>query len=93
MTASKAQFVVAALLLAGVVGSGAALVTTIHESRRLWQELEALHREQDRLQDDWSALRIEVSRLADHATIDRIARDELGFVDSELRREYAEVRP
>lgn len=87
------QILLAVVLLGGVIGTGIALVTTTHESRRLFQELESLRREQDRLQDDWSALRLEVSTLAGHAEIDRIAREELGLVEPGSNQVYVEVVP
>lgn len=92
MTRGGVELACAIALLAGVVGTGVALVITEHDSRRMFQELEELRREQDRLQDDWSALRIEVSSLAGHARIDRIAREELGFVDPDTTVESAEIR-
>ena len=81
MTRARLETASALLLLGGVVASGVALVTTIHQSRGLFQEREELRSEQDRLQDDWSALSIEVGRLAGHARIDQIAREDMGFVD------------
>ncbi|HEY5666957.1 MAG TPA: cell division protein FtsL [Gammaproteobacteria bacterium] len=85
------EIVLVVVLTAGIVATGVELVTTEHESRRLFQELEALRREQDRLHDDWTALRLEVSTLAGHAEIDRVARDELGLVEPEQRQVYLEV--
>ena len=43
-----AMVLLALLLLAGIVTTGAALVMTTHESRTLFRELEALRREHDR---------------------------------------------
>jgi len=82
---------IAAGLVAAIVATGAAMVTTKHESRRLFQELELLRAEEDRLQDDWSALRIEVHTLASHSRIDEFARGDLGMVDPDARREYVEL--
>ena len=87
------EVLLALVLLAGVVATGVALVTTEHESRRSFQELEALRREQDRLHDDWTALRLEVSTLAGHAEIDRFAREELGLVEPGASQVYVEVVP
>lgn len=88
-----AEIAFAVVLLAGVVGTGVGLVTTTHESRHLFQELELLRREQDRLQDDWSALQLEVSTLAGHARIDMIAREDLGLVEPDARWLYMESIP
>lgn len=81
MKQATAEIALAAVLAAGVVGTGIALVTTKHETRLLFQELQELQREQDRLQDEWSALQLEEGMLAAHARIDQKAREELGFVE------------
>jgi cell division protein FtsL len=83
--------VLALLLLAGIVATGAALVTTTHKSRLLFRELEALRREQDRLRGEWSALQLEVSTLTAPSTIDDRARRELGMIDPDQRLQYVEV--
>jgi cell division protein FtsL len=83
--------VLAALLLAGIVATGALLVTTTHESRSVFRELEALRREQDRMRGEWSALQLEVSTLAAPSAIDNFARQDLGMVDPGQRLQYVEV--
>jgi len=88
-----AEIALAVTLLAGVVGTGVVLVTTTHESRRLFQERELLRYEQDRLLDDWSALQLEVSTLAGHARIDTIAREDLGLVEPDAQWLYLEPVP
>jgi cell division protein FtsL len=90
MSRTVAQAAIAIVLVAGIVATGIALVTTTHESRALFQELEALRREQDRLQGDWSALQLEVSTLAGYARIDALAREKLGMVDPDQRLHYVE---
>ena len=82
----------ATALVAAIVGTGAALVQTTHESRSLFRELEALHREQDHLRGEWSALQLEVGTLAGHARIDSFARGELGMVEPGRDMRYVEVR-
>ena len=79
------------VLLTAIVGTGAALVTTTHESRVLFRELEALRRENDRMRGEWSALQIEVSTLAAPSTIDDFARRELGMIDTDRELQYIEV--
>lgn len=85
------QIALAVVLLGGIISTGITLVSTTHESRQLFRELELLRREQDRLRDEWSALTLEVSHLAGHARIDEIARDELGLVEPDDGRLYVEV--
>lgn len=87
-----AVIVLLVALLAAIVGTGAAMVRTTHESRSLFRELEALRLEQDRLRGDWSALQIEVGTLAGHARIDGFARRELGMTEPGENMRYVEVR-
>lgn len=86
-----AMILLAVLLLAGIVATGAELVLTTHESRTLFRELEALRREQDRMRGEWSALQLEVSTLTAPSAIDEFARRELGMVDPGQRLQYVEV--
>jgi cell division protein FtsL len=81
----------AVALVAAVIGTGAALVAAMHESRGLFQELELLKSEEDRLQDEWSALWIEMHTLASHSEIDAFARGSLGMVEPGERIEYVEL--
>lgn len=85
------EIALAVVLLGGIVSTGMALVSTTHESRQLFRELELLRREQDRLRDEWSALTLEVSHLAGHARIDELARGELGLIEPDEGRLYVEV--
>jgi cell division protein FtsL len=91
MKRPAATALIVLLLLAGIVATGALLVTTTHESRLLFRELEALRREHDRMRGEWSALQLEVSTLAAPSAIDDRARRELGMVDPGQRLEYVEV--
>lgn len=75
------QSMIAVVLLAAIVASGTALIVTIHESRTLFQEREALKREHDRLRGEWSAYTLEVSFLAGHTEIDKLARERFGMID------------
>lgn len=84
----NAEMTFAVILVAGVVATGITLVATIHESRSLFQEHEALKREQDQLDDDWSALQLEASTLAGHARIEGIARNEIGLIEPDERRVF-----
>jgi cell division protein FtsL len=76
----KAQLpeLAAVLLLAvAVTASGVFVIGAKHGSRQLFVELEALNREQDRLQIDWERLQIEQSTYATHPRIEALARERL----------------
>jgi len=81
VTASRRSLLLAIGLAACVAVSAVWTVLTEHESRRLFVELEALKREQDRLQSDWWRLQIEESTWATHARIESAARERLGLVE------------
>lgn len=59
--------------------SGLWLIRAEHDARQLFVELEALNREQDRLQIDWGRLQLEQSTWATHARIESIAHERLNL--------------
>lgn len=93
MTGRTVQMLVIAALVSGIVVTSFSLVATTHESRQLFRELQALEREQDRLQDDWSALVLEVGTLEGHAEIDAFVRRELGMSEPGDRIRFVGVSP
>jgi cell division protein FtsL len=62
-----------------VVVSAVATVYAKHESRKLYAELQVLHRERDRLEMEWGQLQIEQSTWSTHARVERMAREEIGM--------------
>ena len=71
----------AALIVAvAVVVSGVLIVMAKHQSRQLFAELEALKREEARLQDDWGRLQLEQSTWATHPRIEALAGRQLELV-------------
>lgn len=65
------------VLFLAVVGSALGVVYTEHQSRRLFAELQALQREQDRMNEEWGRLQLEQSTWATHGRVERAARAEL----------------
>jgi cell division protein FtsL len=70
---------VAALLLAGTVGSAIAVVQARHEHRQLFVDLSELERERDELNIEFGRLQLEQATWADTHRIERIARSQLGM--------------
>ena len=67
------------ILLAAVLISALAVVSTNHRARKLITEFE---REQERMRAldvEWGQLQLEQSTWANHARIEQIARDKLGM--------------
>lgn len=65
------------LLVAAVLGSALGVVYTEHRGRKLFVELQALQREQDRMNEEWGRLQLEQSTWATHGRIERLARTKL----------------
>jgi len=60
-----------------VVVSAIAVVEVKHQSRSLFVNLEAEYNERDRLNTEWSRLRLEQGALATHSRVERVARESL----------------
>jgi cell division protein FtsL len=64
----------------GVFTSALAVVWSIHETRTLFIGLQGLHAERDRLDIEWSQLKIEQSAWATHGRVENTARKSLNMV-------------
>ena len=77
MSGARFELYASLALAAAVAASGLWLVTVKARARVLFAELEALNREQDRLEIDWGKLQIEQGAYATHARVEEIARERL----------------
>lgn len=68
------------VLWLGLFGSALGVVWSIHETRTLFIELQGLHAERDRLDIEWSQLKIEQSAWATHGRVEQTARTGLHMV-------------
>ena len=68
------------LVGAGLFVSALGVVWSIHQTRTLFIELQALHAERDRLNIEWSQLKIEQSAWATHGRVEQTARAGLNMV-------------
>jgi len=66
-----------AVLGIAVVASAIAVVEVKHQTRSLFVDLEAEYNERDRLNTEWSRLRLEQGALATHSRVERLARESL----------------
>jgi cell division protein FtsL len=74
------------VLLAVLVVSALALITSQHEARRLYVEMERAASHSRQLETDWNHLRVEQSGLATAAIIDSKARRELQLESPNARQ-------
>jgi cell division protein FtsL len=68
------------LLAGGLFASALGVVWSTHETRTLFIELQGLHAERDRLDIEWSQLKIEQSAWATHGRVEQTARAGLNMV-------------
>jgi cell division protein FtsL len=68
------------VLWVGLFASSLGVVWSIHETRTLFIELQGLHAERDRLDIEWSQLKIEQSAWATHGRVEQTARTGLNMV-------------
>ncbi len=73
----RALWVTVLILWMAVLLSAVYLVKVRHEARLQFIELQKLVKQRDDLATEWSQLQIEQSALANHARIDRLARQKL----------------
>ncbi len=90
---SRQPFLLVFVFAVVCVLSSMAMVYTIHESRKLFVELERLTHERDDLNIEWGQLQIEQSTWATHARIERVATDELALVRPTATEIYVIERP
>lgn len=67
------------VLLVLLIACGLALVTSQHQARKLYVELQKGQELQKRLDVEWGQLQLEQSTWAMHARIEKIAARELGM--------------
>lgn len=80
MKLHPAALIAALVVAVAVVVSGLLIVTAEHQTGQLFAELEALKREEARLQIDWGRLQLEQSTWATHARIESLASERLELV-------------
>lgn len=68
-----------AVLMLSLAATGIAVAWSRHESRQLFQELEALNRQRDDLNTEWNQLQVEQGMLTEASRVEFIAREQLGL--------------
>ena len=76
---SPERFGMAVVWLA-IFASALGVVWSIHQTRTSFIELQSLHAERDRLDIEWSQLKIEQSAWATHGRVEHTARTGLNMV-------------
>jgi cell division protein FtsL len=69
-----------AVLVLAVMVSAEAVVSSKHESRKLFVQLQGLEKARDRMNVEWGRLQLEQGTWATHGRVERMARKRLGMV-------------
>ena len=76
---SRAEAMLAAMLVAAVVGSALGVVWVKHQNRKAFAELSALRDERDVLEIEWDKLLLEQSAWATTPRIEQVAAEQLSM--------------
>ncbi|VAW68959.1 Cell division protein FtsL [hydrothermal vent metagenome] len=68
-----------AILILAIMGSSIGVVYSKHQSRKLFVNLQKLHKQIDELNVEWGQLQLEQSAWSSHGRIERIARKKLNM--------------
>jgi len=74
------------VLLVLTVASSFAVIYAKHESRKLFVELQGLHKARDDMEIEWGQLELEQSTLATHGRVEGKAAAKLGMVSPEANQ-------
>lgn len=66
-------------LIMVVFGSALGLLAVRHESRKLFVQLQSLHKQRDALDEEWGRLQLEQATWGTHSRVEEIARVKLGM--------------
>jgi cell division protein FtsL len=67
------------VLIVLVMASAFGVIYTKHQSRKLFVELQALHKARDDMDIEWGQLQLEQSTLATHSRVEGVAGAKLGM--------------
>ncbi len=68
---------VVGLLVLAIMGSALGVIYSKHESRKLFVQLQELHKQIDELDIEWGRLQLEQSAWSSHGRIEDVARKQL----------------
>ena len=74
------------VLLAALLACALGLVTSSHQARKLFGELDRAQADQKRIEVEWGQLQLEQSTWAKHALVEGIATRQLGMHTPDARR-------
>jgi len=73
----KVMWIAIGALILATMASAVAVIYSKHESRKLFVELQKLHKQVDEINIEWGRLQLEQSAWSSHGRIEKIARKKL----------------
>ena len=92
MSETQRILLIAIFLFVALLASAIGLVYSKHQTRKLFVELQQLHKEVVSLNTEWGQLQLEQSAWSDHGRIEQIARERLDMVIPEAEQ-VAFIKP
>ncbi len=90
MALSKAVLLILLMIL--LVASALAVIKSKYNSRQKFIEIQELEKKLDQYEVEWGRLQLEMTTLAEHGRIEKLARTKLGLV-MPLREKIIYVKP
>ena len=75
----KLMWLLTAFLILAIMGSAVGVIYSKHETRKLFVELQKLHKQIDELNIEWGRLQLEQSAWTAHGRIEEVARKKLNM--------------
>lgn len=75
----KMMWLLTAFLIVAIMGSAVGVIYSKHETRKLFVELQKLHKQIDELNIEWGRLQLEQSAWSAHGRIEEVARNKLNM--------------
>ena len=73
----KVMWILIALLIVAIMGSSLGVIYSKHQTRKIFVNLQKIHKQIDELDVEWGQLQLEQSAWSSHGRIEKIARKKL----------------
>jgi len=73
----KVMWVLIAILIVAIMGTAIGVIYSKHQTRKVFVNLQKLHKQIDELDIEWGQLQLEQSAWSSHGRIEKVARKKL----------------
>lgn len=75
----KVMWLIVAVLVLAIMASAIGVIYSKHETRKLFVQLQKLHKQVDEINIEWGRLQLEQSAWSSHGRIEKIAQQKLNM--------------